>query len=259
MTNAIPDGSGIPVDRDVMSTGAGQRTNHIKYYPNIEQGTDEWFAVRCGLLTASEMKNLVNEKIERVKPKKKDKDITYLYELLAQRITGYVAPSWQGDNMIRGHEDEIYAIQAYSENYAPVQQMGFITNDKWGFTLGYSPDGLVGDDGIIEGKSRCYKYQLETILEEGMPAEYNVQVQTGLLVSERKWCDFISYPERGGWDMATIRVPAHTETQEFILDTAADFEKRLQEKLRQYQDIVASGRMHLIKTERRTIEEEITI
>src|SRR3546814_1507000 len=62
-------------------------------------------------------------------------------------------------------DDEIIARDEYTKHHAPVEQTGFITNDKWGFTIGYSPDGLVGDDGLIECKSRRQKYQVQTIIE----------------------------------------------------------------------------------------------
>lgn len=235
----------------------------IKYYPEIVQGSEEWFAVRCGILTASEMKNVINNSLEPVKPTKKDlergKDITHLYELLSQRLNNYVEPSYVGDAMLRGHEDEVYARADYDKHFAPVKECGFITNDKWGFTIGYSPDGLVGEDGQIECKSRIQKYQVETILSGEMPVDYLIQVQTGLLVSERKYCDFISYPAMGGMESITIRIEADKAIQDAIIAAACDFEGRLQKKMQQYKEIVASGKARLIKTERRKSEVEMVV
>lgn len=229
----------------------------IKYYDNVIQGSDEWFALRIGILTASEMKNIINSELNPVKPTKKEqergKDITHLYELLSQRVSNYIEPSYIGDEMIRGHEDEIYARAAYSKNYAPVKTMGFITNDKWGFKIGFSPDGLVGEDGIIECKSRRQKYQVETIVLGEMPPEYMLQIQTGLLVSERKWCDFISYS--GGLPMNTIRIEADEKIQKAIIDAAIDFESRLQNQMKRYVQVLQST-ARLIPTERR-IEQEM--
>ena len=236
----------------------------IKYYEEITQGSEEWFAVRCGILTASEMNKVINSSLEPVKPTKKDaekgKDITHLYELLAQRLNNYVEPSYVGDAMLRGHEDEVYAREDYRQNNHPdVKECGFITNDKWGFTIGYSPDGLVGEYGQIECKSRIQKYQVETILTGEMPLDYLIQVQTGLLVSERKYCDFISYPALGGMESITIRIEADKTVHDAILTAAADFEGRLQKKLKEYRDIVASGKARLIKTERRKPEVEMVV
>jgi predicted phage-related endonuclease len=222
----------------------------IRYHTDLIQGSDDWLAARCGLLTASEMKLILTPTL---KVSDNEKTRCHLYELLAQRITGHVEPHYVSDDMLRGHEDEVDARIAYAEHYAPVHDMGFMTNDKWGFTLGYSPDGLVGDDGAIECKSRRAKYQVETILNGEMPADYAMQIQTGLLVSERQWIDFISYS--GGLPMATIRVYPIPEVQEAILTAAAAFEVRLAEKLAQYRGILNSG-ARLVPTERR-IEKEM--
>lgn len=232
----------------------------IKYHEDIVQGSDEWFQLRCGILTASEMKNVINKNFEAVKPTKREieegKEITHLYEMLAQRITRHVEPSYVNDDMLRGSEDEDWALIEYNNHYAPVQRMGFITNDKWGFTLGFSPDGLVGDDGFVECKSRKQKYQVKTILEYGtVPEEYIIQIHTGMMVSERKWCDFISYSN--GMLMPVMRVHEDKEAQKAIAEVAADFEGRLQKKLEEYNAVVASD-ARLTPTERRT-ELEITI
>jgi hypothetical protein len=63
---------------------------------------------------------------------------------------GYVEPHYVSDDMIRGHDDEIEARSLYAKHHAPVAEVGFITNSKCGFTIGYSPDALVGDNGLIE-------------------------------------------------------------------------------------------------------------
>jgi hypothetical protein len=160
----------------------------IKYHENVEQGSDEWFAMRCGLLTASEMKLIITPK--KLDAAKNDKQRAHVSEIAAQRITGYVEPSYISDDMLKGYEGEIEARDLYSKNYEPVKECGFVTNDKWGFTLGYSPDGLVGEDGLLEVKTRRQKYQMDTISSMTMPEDFKIQVQTGLLVTERKWLDF---------------------------------------------------------------------
>jgi hypothetical protein len=229
------------------------RHGTITYYPEMDQGSEEWYAARCGLLTASEMKLIITPTL---KVASNEKERAHLYELLAQRITKYVEPSYVSDDMLRGKEDEIFARQLYSEHYAPVTEMGFITNDRWGFTIGYSPDGLVGADGLIEGKSRRQKFQVETIIEnvpeDTVPPAFGLQLQTGLTVSERKWIDFISYS--GGLHMLTIRVYPIPEVQEAIINAAGEFERRLAIKWERYRNIIAS-KARLIPTERRIIQE----
>lgn len=220
-------------------------------HPELIQGSDEWLAARRGHLTASEMKLIVTPTL---KPASNDKERAHLYELLAQRITGYVEPAYISDDMLRGQEEEFYARQAYAEHYAPVQEVGFITNDKWGFTIGYSPDGLVGDDGLIECKSRRQKYQIQTIVDDEVPADYMIQLQTGLLVSERKWIDFISYS--GGLPMFVKRVEPIPEYHEAIIAAATAFEERLADKHLAYLSTLAARK--LIPTERR-VEQEMYV
>lgn len=228
----------------------------IQYHDDLVQGSEEWLAARCGLLTASEMKLILTPTL---KPADNDKSRAHLWELLAQRITQHVEPHFVGDDQMRGYEDEIQARFLYSDKYAPVEEMGFITNDKWGFTLGCSPDGLVGDDGMIECKSRRQKYQIQTLIENAptqtIPEEYRLQVQTALLVTERKWCDFVSYS--GGLPMVTIRVLPDPAMQESIIKAAGAFEAKIAEKLAVY-DALQKSDARLIPTERRT-EEEIRV
>lgn len=226
------------------------------YFPNVVQGSDEWLQMRCGLLTASEMKLIVTPTL---KPASNDKERAHLYELLAQRITSYVEPHYVSDDMLRGQADEIEARALYAKRHAPVQDIGFVTNDKWGFTIGYSPDALVGDDGLIECKSRRQKYQIQTIVEnigddrgETIPADYIIQVQTGLMVAERQWCDFISYS--GGLPMAVVRVFPDPKIQVAIVEAAAAFEARLAAKLATF----SRAAIGLLPTERR-IEQEMFV
>lgn len=222
----------------------------ITYHPDLIQGTEAWLAARCGLLTASEMKLIITPTL---KVASNDKERAHVWELAAQRITRYVEPSYIGDDMLRGMEDEVDARALYHEHYAPVTQMGFITNDRWGFTIGASPDGLVGDDGLIECKSRRQKYQIETLAALAMPDDYWIQVQTLLLVTERQWCDFISYS--GGLPMVTLRVFPDEKVQAAIVEAATAFEERVALRVAQYRDTLASS-ARLIPTERR-IEQEM--
>lgn len=227
----------------------------ITIHTEVEQGSEAWMQLRCGRLCASEMKLIVTPTL---KIASNDKERAHLYELLAQRITGYVEPHYVSDDMLRGHEDEIRARDAYSENYAPVEEIGFITNDRWGFTLGYSPDGrVIGANAGIEGKSRRQKYQVQTLVEHVLngtiPDEYALQIQTGLLVAEWDWIDFLSYC--GGLHMPAIRVYPDPVIQDAIVNAAGEFERRLSEKLKLYHEAMHSN-ARLVATER-VIESEM--
>ena len=235
-----------------------EKIGNVTYHYNITQGSDEWLKARLGILTASEMKLILTP--ATLKVAKNGEVRAHLYELLAQRVTQFVEPRYVSDDMLRGHEDEILARQIYSENIAPVHEVGFITNDKWGFTLGYSPDGLVGDDGLIECKSRRQKFQVQTIIEnlgEGtIPKDFALQCQSGLMISERKWLDFISYS--GGMPYCKIRVHSVPEVQTAIEEAATAFEENIREQLEAYRaNLEASP--HAYATERRDYEEDIIL
>lgn len=219
------------------------------YHNDLIQGSDEWLAQRCGLITASEMELILTPTL---KVADNDKTRAHVYELLFQRLTKFVEPQYVSDAMLRGQEDEIYARAAYEEHFAPVTEIGFITNDQWGFTIGYSPDGLVGDDGLIECKSRAGKYQVQTIAEDEVPAEYMLQLQTALLVTGRQWIDFISYS--GGLPMFVKRVEPDLLVQGAIVAAATNFEAKVSTKEREYRATLA-GMRKVIETERREAEE----
>lgn len=227
----------------------------IEYYRDVIQGGDEWMALRRGLLTASEMKLIITPTL---KAADNDKERAHVYEIAAQRITGYTEPHYIGDDMLRGKEDEIEARLLYDAHIATVQDVGFITNSEWGFTIGYSPDGVIGEDGLIECKSRRQKYQLQTLVEcvaaQIIPAEFVIQIQTGLLVTKRKWCDLVTYC--GGMYMATIRAYPDKMIQDAIVSAAAAFEAKVQEKVEKHRALVEESLFNLIPTERR-IEQDI--
>ena len=223
----------------------------VTYHRDLVQGSDEWLAARCGMLTASEMKLILTPTL---KVADNDKCRAHLWELLAQRITQHVEPHYISDDMLRGQEDELDARALYARHYDPVQEIGFVTRDFGGFRIGYSPDGLIGKDGLIECKSRRQKFQAQTIADLEMPADYEMQVQTGLLVTGRKWLDFVSYC--GGMPMIVLRIYPDQKTQAGLLAAAEAFETKLAEKLALYRGVTADAKQRLIPTKRR-IEQEI--
>lgn len=222
----------------------------ITYYDNLVQGSDEWLQARCGLLTASEMKLIITPTL---KIANNDKVRMHLYELCAQRITKFVEPSFMSDDMLRGNMEEYEARNIYHEQISPVTQMGFITNDKFGFTIGYSPDGLVGDTGQIEIKSRRQKFQIQTIVTDEIDTDYIIQLQTGLMVSERSWCDFIQYSN--GMPLYVKRVYPDLDMQKAILESAKNFEDNADQTIVKYQE----NAKQYIMTERKIIETEINL
>lgn len=220
---------------------------------DVEQGTDSWHEARNGLLTASEVKLILTPTL---KVANNDKTRTHVYELAAQRITGYTEPTYISDDMLRGHVDEVKARDAYSDHYEPVEELGFITRDIGGVTIGYSPDGagVMGNFGI-ECKSRMQKYQLQIITDNEIPKEHMLQLQTGLLVTGWDYIDYISWC--GGMPMWVIRCEPDPVYQEAITEAAVEFEKQVQEKMFEYQERLAKASV-VIETERE-IEQEMVI
>ncbi|WP_330473795.1 lambda exonuclease family protein [Terrabacter sp. C0L_2] len=187
---------------------------------DLEQGSDEWLDARRGIVTASTVGKLLTP-TGRVASNDFSRALTL--ELAAERIIGASEYVFVNADMERGNEVEPLARDLYASHYdRPVTQVGFMTEDKWGFTIGFSPDGLVGDDGLIEVKGPRAKKHLRTIVEDQVPAEHMAQIQCGLLVSGRAWCDFITY--FGGMPMYPIRVHADPKWQEAIVVAVTMFE-----------------------------------
>lgn len=172
--------------------------------------------------------------------------------LAAERITGWTDPTYVSDDMWRGVEDEPRARDFYAKHYAPVEENGFMVRDDWGFRLGYSPDGLVGEDGLIEVKSRRAKNQVATVVAGHPPIENMAQLQCGLLVSGRKWLDYVSYC--GGMPMYVHRIRPDLKWFAAIIEAVRAFEDNVTEILRVYGESVDG----LPLTER-IVEQEIVL
>ena len=163
-------------------------TLHI--LPELEQGSDEWFDQRRGIVTASVVGKLLTPTL-KVADNDYSRGLTAT--LAAERITGWTEDTPMTPDMWRGVEHEPYARDLYAEHFAEVEVVGFMRRDEDTWRLGYSPDGLVGDDGLIEIKCPRAKTHLRTILANEVPAHYMAQCQAGLLVSGCKWIDFVSF------------------------------------------------------------------
>ena len=124
--------------------------------------------------------------------------------LAAERVTGFTEETPLSRDMYRGVWSEPFARDLYSGHYFQAVECGFMVREEDGWTLGYSPDGLVADDGLIEIKAPRSKTQLLTAITDEVPTHYMAQCQAGLLVSGRKWIDFVSYV--GGMHVYVKRV-----------------------------------------------------
>lgn len=222
----------------------------LTIHTDLVQRSDEWYAARRGIITASMVGRLITPKAIRVADNPDSRRTALL--LAAERITGWTEPSYINDDMWRGIEDEPLARDIYAEHYAPVDEAGFMTEDKWGYQIGYSPDGLVADDGLIEIKSRRPKIHLETILAGTPSAEHMAQLQCALLVSGRDWIDYVSYC--GGMPLWGYRVEPDQKWFDTILAATRALENTIADMLRVYADSVVG----LPRTER-TLTQEMVI
>lgn len=221
---------------------------------DVDQGTDEWHKCRNGILTASEMKLVLTPTL---KVSNNDKTRAHVYELAAQRISGWTEPQYVGDAMLRGHADEITARDLYNDKVAPVEELGFITRNIGGCVLGYSPDGSgIMDPFGIEIKSRLQKYQVQTIATNEVPNEYMLQLQTGLLVTGWEYMDFISYS--GGLPMWRIKTMPTPEYQDAIFEGAIAFEKKVCDVVEEYGNRLSDANM-VIETEREEPVDDVGI
>ncbi len=161
----------------------------MRIISDVEQGTPEWLALRLGIVTCSELDCLlVNGKGEAGFGVAA---FTYMDQLIGERITGEAAEiPFQTKATIRGHEQEGVALGLYeAREDVQTTSAGIVLNHG----IGYSPDALVGDNGLIEIKTKLPKFQVGVILAGEVPKEHVAQCQGGLWVSEREWIDFISY------------------------------------------------------------------
>lgn len=218
-------------------------------YTDLEQGSDEWLAARCGLLTASTIGKLITPSTLKVADNETSRGLTMT--LAAERITGHVDYVHPTFDMQRGTDDEPFARAVYAEHFAPVEELGFAVIAGSGFKLGYSPDGLVGEDGLIEIKSRKPKEQLNTVLS-GRPPAYNMaQMQAGMYVMDRKWCDYVSFS--AGLPLWVHRVHRDIKWFEAIWNAAETFEINVTNIVNNF----TTATQGLPMTERREVFEEI--
>lgn len=207
-------------------------------YNDIEQGTPEWYELRRGMLTASVIGQLVTPKTMQVANNPDSRAI--VAQLAAERITDWADDNYVSYDMQRGHDDEPRAREFYATQTGHrVIECGFMVREfHTGPTcrIGYSPDGLVVSDGLIEVKSRVQKKQVATVLAGGVPAEHVAQVQAGLFVSGRNWCDYISWC--GGMAFWVVRVYPDPQWQAVIVDAVIAAEKAITQMVNDYRAAV---------------------
>lgn len=262
-------------------------------YPYVEQRSDEWHALRRGMVTASTVAQLVtvgspdvlsvectscsaspgdpctsltrkvrtplrNPHAPRIdhasqqppvyRVANNDTSRAVTAALVAERITGVTEDTFLTYDMLRGVEHEPIARGYYAEKYGPVREYGFMVRQFDGFEIGMSPDGLVGDDGLIEIKCPRAKGHIQTILADQVPSAYMPQCQTALLVSGRKWIDYVSF--HAGLPLYVKRVYPDPAWHTAIKAAAQAFERNASEMVARYR----AATVNLPATERIDLE-----
>jgi putative phage-type endonuclease len=163
----------------------------------IEQGTPEWFAQRLGKVTASRVADIIAKTKTGVAASRGN----YLAQLVAERLTGQAADSFKSGAMQHGTETEPMARMAYeTETGQMVTEVAMIQHPKIEMA-GASPDGLVGEDGLVEIKCPNTSTHIATLMADKAPSGYMAQMQWQMACTGRAWVDFVSFDPRMPEDM----------------------------------------------------------
>ena len=189
-----------------------------------QQRTTEWFAQRLGKVTASKVADV----IARTKSGYSASRENYLAQLVVERFTGTVAESYSNAAMQWGTDQEPFARAAYEHATGVlVEECGFVLHPEISES-GASPDGLVGDDGLIEIKCPSTATMIETLLDDKIPGKYITQMQWQMACTGRQWCDFVCFDPRmpEGLQLYIKRVD---RDDAYIADLASEIRKFLAE------------------------------
>jgi len=153
------------------------------------QGSDEWYAIRCGKVTSSRIADLTATTKSGVSASR----ARYMGELIAERLTGVSSKGFQSPDMLAGKEKEAEARALYEFRHdVDIQQIGFVHHPKIAMS-GCSPDGFVGDNGGVEFKCPIVATHIETLMTHKCPSHYLKQIQWNLACDGRAWRDYVSF------------------------------------------------------------------
>lgn len=154
---------------------------------DCKQYTPEWWEARLGIPTASEFSAVLAKGEGKTRRK-------YMLQLIGERLTGVAADGFTSAHMERGHAMEQEARDMYSFDVADkIHTVGFVRRTFPFGDVGCSPDALIGEDGLLEIKTKLPHLQLEVLIAKKLPPEHVAQCQGALWVTGRDWLDFISY------------------------------------------------------------------
>jgi putative phage-type endonuclease len=193
---------------------------------NAPQGTEEWLKKRLGKITGSTIHKIMSAK------ENSSTRLKLLQDLTLERISGSPTKNIVTAPMARGLELESEARKAYEKLNQEVTLIGFIDHPTIK-EAGVSPDGLVGEDGIIEIKCLNIKSHNEIIKKQILPKQYNFQIQFQLACTNRAWCDFVAYHPEADDVLYVKRVLPEHEVIKDIHEKAVIFIGEVEEKYRE--------------------------
>jgi len=199
-----------------------------------QQRTEAWFAARCGRVTASRIADVM----ARTKSGYSASRANYLAQLVGERLTGEVAPSFSNAAMEWGTEKEPEARAAYSAKTGEiVEETGFHKHPT--LEAGASPDGLVSADGLVEIKCPNSATMIEYLRTRQIPHKYILQMQWQMLCTDRGWCDFVAYDPRLGerLQLLVIRVERDPALIAEIESEVTQFLKELDQTVNELKEI----------------------
>ena len=153
----------------------------------MEQRSEEWFQARLGKVTASRVADV----LAKIKSGESASRRNYKIQLVSERLTGEKQESYINQAMQDGIDREVFARDRYVQQFGEVEEVGFVNHPT--LEAGASPDGMVGDDGLLEIKCPMGTTHTETLMTQEVPSKYIPQIQFQLRCTGRKWCDFVSY------------------------------------------------------------------
>ena len=185
----------------------------------MEQRTEEWFKARLGKVTASRVADV----LAKIKSGESASRRNYKIQLVSERLTGERQETYINQAMQDGIDREFYARERYVQQFGEVEEVGFIQHPT--LEAGASPDGMVGEDGIIEIKCPMGTTHTETLMSQDVPSKYMPQIQFQLLCTGRKWCDFVSY---------NPMFPEHLQVFVKRVEADVDYQKELEVEVKQF-------------------------
>lgn len=187
----------------------------------IQQGTPEWLALRAGKVTASRVADILAKTKTGVSASRGN----YLIQLALERATGTIEPSYTNEAMQWGIDNEAQARMAYevqSGNF--VDQVPFVDHSNIdGF--GCSPDGLIGNLGLVEIKCPNSATHWSYLKANAPPNKYYIQMQAQMACTNTEWCDFVSFDPR---------MPERSQLLIVRVDREQDFIDEIEKEVKQF-------------------------